>query len=211
VNTNGNSIRAIIFDFGGVLCFFPDDSQFGRLAAEFGVPIPEFEAAFWQHRIPYDSGEYDARTYWTKVAASLRKPLPEQKLSLFIREDLGFWNHLDEEMLEWMGVLRRAGLKVGLLSNLPPELGAALRAQDGFLAQFDHHSFSYEVGAVKPQARIYEHCLQGLKVEPQETLFLDDRQENVRGAAELGIHAILFESRKELAPRLAAFGLPPPG
>jgi putative hydrolase of the HAD superfamily len=202
-------IRAVIFDFGGVLCFFPDDSQFARLAAEFDVSIPTFESAFWEHRVPYDSGEYDAHDYWQRVAASLGRPLPEEKLRFFIKEDLGFWDHLDSAMLEWIAALRQAGIKVGLLSNLPPELGASLRERDGFLAQFDHYSFSFEIGSVKPEPKIYEHCLQGLQTKANETLFLDDRPDNVRGAQALGIRAIHFSTRQELVPKLAGFGLPP--
>ena len=44
----------------------------------------------------------------------------------------------------------------------------------------------------KPAAEIYRHCLEGLGVAPEQALFLDDREPNIEGAQQLGIHGLIF-------------------
>lgn len=203
-------LKAVIFDFGGVLCFHPAEEQTAELARLCGLPLDELLRAFWRHRIPYDAGQCDARAFWRAVGHSTGRAFRDDQVRDFIRYDVNFWSRLDERMMGWAGTLRRAGWKTALLSNLPPELGAELRARPGFLDQFDHYTFSYEVKSVKPEAEIYRHALRGLGVGPAEALFLDDRIENVEGAAALGIHAVLFESAEQFAREVPArYGLPP--
>jgi putative hydrolase of the HAD superfamily len=63
---------------------------------------------------------------------------------------------------------------------------------------FDQVTLSFDVGAVKPDAVIYEQCLDGLGTAPQRTLFLDDRIANVQGAEMLGMRAIQFIDRDDV-------------
>jgi putative hydrolase of the HAD superfamily len=107
----------------------------------------------------------------------------------------------DEVMWEWIDQLRGAGKRVAMLSNMPLELGAALKASDK-LSRFDQVTLSYEVHSVKPEPTIYEHCLEGIGTAPEETMFLDDRIANVQGAELLGIRAIQFLDRDDVLLRL---------
>lgn len=53
--------------------------------------------------------------------------------------------------------------------------------------------YSHEVGVAKPDRRIYELTCERLNVQPAEMVFLDDIEQNVAAARELGIHAMLFQ------------------
>jgi len=53
-------------------------------------------------------------------------------------------------------------------------------------------------GVRKPDARIFKEMLRRLKVNPEEAVFIDNRIDNVEGAAKLGIHAILFTNADKL-------------
>jgi putative hydrolase of the HAD superfamily len=94
--------------------------------------------------------------------------------------------------------VRAAGFRTAVLSNLPHDLGEHMRAHMSLLKEFDHHTFSYELRAAKPEPAIYEHCVKGLGVPASETVFIDDRPENVEGARAYGLRAILFESPRQL-------------
>ena len=72
---------------------------------------------------------------------------------------------------------------------------------------FDVLVFSCKEGYRKPEKEIYEITLSRLKSQPEETLFIDDREENIRGAESLGIQAILFENNEQLKEKLAPFVL----
>ena len=108
----------------------------------------------------------------------------------------------DTAMWEWIEQLRAAGKRVGLISNLQRDLGEALKSRTQKLSNFDQVTLSYEIHAVKPEPAIYEHCLEGLATPPEQTLFLDDRIENVHGAELLGIRAMQFTSRDDVLLRL---------
>jgi putative hydrolase of the HAD superfamily len=73
----------------------------------------------------------------------------------------------------------------------------------GWLAGFSQLTWSCELGMVKPNPAIYTYTCEKLGVAPDEALFLDDKPENVRGAEEVGMQAILFTSANELRMELA--------
>lgn len=67
---------------------------------------------------------------------------------------------------------------------------------------FDVTIFSCVVGIRKPERGIYQIALNGLSMQPKEAIFIDDKEENVKGAGEIGINTILFKSPEELKKEL---------
>src|SRR5205085_4325675 len=82
-------IKAVIFDFGGVLCFHPDEARWSRLAETAGMPVSPFMSAFWAHRINYDAGQLEPAEYWRGV---LGPAFSESKLPELIRGEIELWN-----------------------------------------------------------------------------------------------------------------------
>jgi putative hydrolase of the HAD superfamily len=201
------NIRAVIFDFGGVLCFHPERETIARAAEHCGVEYHTFLNAMWKDRLAYDAGQ-DPREYWRGVAANAGTSFDDDLIARMIEHEVEFWSRYDSRVFQWIDDLRASGIKTGILSNLPRPLGARLRETDGFLKHFDHVTFSYELGLVKPQREIYEDAVRGVGVEPGEALFLDDRSENIDGAREAGLVAELFTTWEEFAETPARYGLP---
>lgn len=204
-------IKAVIFDFGGVLCFHPTDDQIARAAAACDLPVPEFLSAFWSNRVAYDAGELGPHAYWSGIAKLAGRTFDENLIAAMVQREIDFWSHYDGRVIDWATDLRARGFRAGILSNLPRPLGAHLRSTRAFLAHFDHATFSYELNVVKPQAAIYENSIRGLGVAPEEALFLDDRQENVEGARAAGLHAELYVTWEDFVQETPArYGLPAP-
>jgi putative hydrolase of the HAD superfamily len=201
------AVKAVIFDFGGVLCFHPTKEQIAVAASECGLESREFVAALWKNRLIYDGGQ-DPYEYWRTVAQIAGKNFDDALIARMIEREIDFWSRLDDRVLQWIDQLRGAGLRAGILSNLPRPLGHRLREREGFLDHFDHVTFSYELGCVKPQREIYEHAFRGLGVEPSAALFIDDRPENIAGAREAGLLAELYSRWEDFAPVPARYGLP---
>jgi putative hydrolase of the HAD superfamily len=201
------SLKAVIFDYGGVLCFHPPEQEVEALAGLCGLPANDFQRIYWSLRPPYDRGDLDGPAYWQAFADAAERSYTREEVGEFIRRDVAFWLHLDRRMVDWIGHLRARGLRIGLLSNMPRDLGEHLRLHTDLLRQFDHVTFSYEVRAVKPDASIYRDATEGLGVAPREALFIDDRSANVEAAAALGIHGVVFESPGQLAEALSRNGL----
>jgi putative hydrolase of the HAD superfamily len=66
---------------------------------------------------------------------------------------------------------------------------------------------SFELGMEKPSLEIYEYVLKAEHRTAEETIFVDDRQQNVDGARAAGIHGILFTGREALIRDLAELGV----
>lgn len=200
-------LKAVIFDFGGVLCFHPSKEQIAVAAAECGMESREFVDALWKNRLIYDGGQ-DPYEYWRTVAEIAGRNFDDALIDRMIEREIDFWSRLDDRIFDWIADLRKYGLRIGILSNLPRPLGTRLRERDGFLAHFDHVTFSFELGKVKPQREIYEHAVRGLRVAPGQALFIDDRPENIEGARAAGLVAELYSNWENFGPVAARYGLP---
>lgn len=201
-------LKAVIFDFGGVLCFHPTKEQIARAAAECAMEPREFVAALWKNRLVYDGG-LDPYQYWRGVAEIAGRRFDDALIARMIEAEIDFWSRLDERVLAWIGQLRAAGLRIGILSNLPSPLGKRLRERAGFLDHFDHVTFSFELRVVKPQREIYEEAVRGLGVAADEALFIDDRPENIEGARAAGLRAELYSTWENFAEIPRQYHLPP--
>lgn len=71
-----------------------------------------------------------------------------------------------------------------------------------FLPYMDGVVFSYESHFLKPEADSYHYLCRKYNICPADSVFLDDRPENVEGARAYGIHGILFESYEQADQKL---------
>lgn len=88
--------------------------------------------------------------------------------------------------------LKAAGYKLYVLSNMSREFIDFLRKQKVY-ENFDGDVVSCEVGIVKPMPEIYDLLLERFDLNPAETIFIDDRKENVDAAAAKGIATFHFD------------------
>ncbi len=197
-----SDFAGFIFDYGGVLVHHQTDEDQAKMAAIVSVPTEKLMESYWADRHRYDHGLLTNVEYWTDIAARCGVALSAGQIDDVTELDTRSWMRFDQPMWDWIDELRGAGKRVAMLSNMPRELGEALKSRTDRLQSFDHVTLSYEVHSVKPEAAIYEECLEGLGTAPEQTLFFDDRIENVQGAEMLGIRAMQFTSREEVLLRL---------
>ena len=88
--------------------------------------------------------------------------------------------------------LKRAGYRLFVLSNMSREFIDYLRKQEVY-ANFEGDVVSCEVGVVKPMPQIYDMLLEKFSLNAAETIFIDDRLENVVAAEAKGITAFHFD------------------
>ncbi len=209
-DTSASPIRAVLFDFGGVVAPFPTEGQWEEAAAYAGIETQRLKTLFWKTRLEYDRGG-DPVAYWSEIGRAAGVRFDHVRIAGLIEREIAFWSRFDARVLAWAGDLRAAGFRTGILSNLPRPLGESLRRLEGFLSHFDHVTFSYEIGAVKPQPEIYRHAIAGLGLAPAEILFIDDRPENIEGGEAAGLATVTFTTWEDfLARDRASHGLPEP-
>ncbi len=93
--------------------------------------------------------------------------------------------------------LKAAGYRLYVLSNMSKEFIAFLRRVPVY-RYFDGEVVSCEEGVCKPEKEIYELLLERYELTPAETIFIDDRKENVEAAEKAGIEGFHF-NRKDIA------------
>jgi putative hydrolase of the HAD superfamily len=205
-------IRAVILDFGEVLCHVPSAENIERLAYLFQMDPRTFLPVYLQTRAPYDRGDLLASEYWQEFASQAGVKISEDAIEQARQLDLELWSDLNDAMVLWVGQLHAAGFKTAILSNMPADMAAYMRKTFAWLGHFDHQIFSGEVRSVKPEPEIYQHCLDALGVPPAAALFIDDREINLEQARAAGIRTIRFQSVDQLRNDLQALGftiLPP--
>ena len=94
-------------------------------------------------------------------------------------------------MIALHAAVRRAGLPTYIFSNTNDLAMVHIRHNFPFFANFDGYILSYEVKAMKPDAKIYEALEQTTGKRGAEILYLDDRPENVEAGAARGWQVIL--------------------
>jgi putative hydrolase of the HAD superfamily len=143
--------------------------------------------------------------------------LSEEELDRFLAAEHAAWEParlLGAHTHALLDSLRARGLRTGLVSNAfdPGWLLHEDLARMGLAERLDAAVFSSEVGKRKPHPAIFEAALGQLGVEPGRALFVGDRRyEDVRGAKELGMTAVLAlwfradEDERGLDPDFEAF------
>ncbi|PJF23084.1 MAG: hypothetical protein CUN56_02680 [Phototrophicales bacterium] len=191
---------AVIFDFGGVLMKTIDYTPRFDWDDRLGLPRGSVEKIVHNQDswVKAQTGLISPQAYWADVARQL-------KLT-----DLGTLPHdfysgdaLDQGLIHLIHDLRRAGRAVALLSNDTLELMDKLRRLQ-IDDLFDPLVISAQIGVMKPHPAAYQTVLNQLQCPPQEAIFIDDRLENVQGAAALGIHAVHYTPGLDLAKILNA-------
>jgi putative hydrolase of the HAD superfamily len=203
-------LEAVIFDYGEVLSGPPDPQAHRNLLNIAGVPEEAFEKAYWAHRLDYDADILNGQTYWQTVARDTGALFTPQQISQLLEQDAIMWMNLNPAMLAWIPRIKQAGFRLGILSNMGDGVLDYLRPRFSWLAQFDHLTWSCELGVVKPDPAIYLHTVKKLNVSPDRALFIDNLQKNIVGAEAVGLNAALFENPEQLQNDLARRGFPLP-
>ncbi len=144
----------------------------------------------------------------------------EQVVDSFIRRDpeiadafhIAFDNLKDlvtpfDYAVELVRSLGRAGYRVYYLSNYSQKALEDCPDAMGFLPYTDGGIFSFREKLIKPDPAIYRLLLERYDLAPEETVFLDDRQENVDGAEKVGMCGIVFRSLKQAVQSLKEMGV----
>src|SRR6202030_376378 len=205
------SVRAVVFDYGNVLCLEQTLEDMKGMALVCGIPHERFSELYWKLRPPYDRGDIDGPAYWTAVVRQQELGLSRDQIARLIKLDSESITRLNQGAVQWAKLLHHEGFPLTLLSNMPLELSRHVTRSFPSLSTFEYLIYACDHGSIKPEPAIYRNCLELLKVDPQDVLYLDDRAENVEAAAGLGINSVLFDTVEKTASRVERrFDIPVP-
>jgi putative hydrolase of the HAD superfamily len=172
-----------------------------------GLTEERFEPLYWADRAAYDEGKLTGVAFWQRILRRAGLP-PDQAMAEELNLwDCRFWTVQNTAMVTWQLALKQRGLLTAILSNIGDSTLASIEREFDWIHRFDVLVWSYQLGIAKPDPAIYRHALAKLGTLPEETLFIDDKQENIAAARALGIQAIQFSSAEHLRQDLIAAGL----
>ena len=174
-------VKYIVFDLGKVLIDYCYDDFFALLSSR-GVQSCEVEDFLIRVRLhDYEHGRLTCADFLAGINRLLDHPLDQDQLMIA-------WNGLFTpipEMLELAAQLK-SRYPVYLLSNIGKLHWEYLLSTYGLDTVCHDRLASFEAGAMKPAATIYQAAQQRFFLEPANTLFIDDKDENIRGAISCG-------------------------
>ena len=185
---------AVIFDYGGVLCYAPARQDVAQFAEGSGLDENTFYKLYTETREYYGLPAAGYEAHWHRVAKAAGITISEAALKRFIDRESDLWTRLNSDTLTLAREAKAGGSKIAVLSNMTSELLEILRGKFPWLDEFDVKIWSCEKGRAKPDAVIYRDCLRQLGCVPGKSLFFDDRPQNVEAARRVGIDAHVFES-----------------
>jgi putative hydrolase of the HAD superfamily len=201
------ALRAVVFDYGMVLTGPPDPVAHAALERITGLPAARLDSLYWVDRSDYDLGILTGEAFWTKIVADAGLKPSEQEIQELVDWDVRMWTTENRAMLGWQLDLKQRGLLTAIVSNMGDSVHKQIERQFDWLSRFDALVWSYQLGVAKPDPAIYQYVLEKLATLAPETLFLDDRQNNVDAAVALGMKGIVFTSVAQLRADLIAAGL----
>jgi len=196
----------VVFDLGGVLIDWDPRHLYRKLFLGDEAAMEDFLATVctreW-HR------HHDAGRSFAEGARILKDQHPDKA------ELIDAFGARQDEMMagaiagsvEILGELRDRGTRLYALSNWPAEGFPAARDRFDFLAWFRGIVISGEIGAIKPEPRIYEALIERFAIDPTSAVFIDDVAANTAAARRFGMHAIHFTNPTALRAELVALGL----
>jgi putative hydrolase of the HAD superfamily len=199
-------IRAVILDYGEVLCLQPKQQTLNRMAKLFGMEPVQFFETYIPSRGPYDQGKVTADEYWREFAARAGMSADETTIAQLRVWDTEMWGEVSEEMTDWLAKLDEAGLKTALLSNMQHDMAAYARKNFAWLKHVDEQILSCEVGLIKPDPAIFYLTAERVGVRPEEALLVDDREANIESAKQTGMFGIRFQNLAQLRQELETMG-----
>ena len=185
---------AVIFDYGGVLCYAPARRDVAQCAECSGLDEATFYKLYLETREYYGLAAAGYKAHWLRVAKAAGITVSEEAVKQFIDRESELWTRPNPDALSLAREAKADGSKIAVLSNMTTELLGILRGKFDWLDEFDVKIWSCEKGCAKPGEVIYRDCLQQLGCVPERSLFFDDRQQNVEAARRVEIASYVFES-----------------
>ncbi len=183
-------IKNIIFDVGKVLVSFEPDAYMEGLGfseeEKAAVNRAMFQSKLW---VQADQGIMEPEEFLNGYIANA--PEYEAQIRAAYRT-LGGTVELLPYTMEWLSNLKERGYCLYVLSNYGVYLLEQTKAKMKFLPLMDGALFSSACRIIKPDPEIYRLLLQKYGLRAEESVFLDDRRENVDAAVGCGIYGIHF-------------------
>lgn len=190
-------IKNIVFDLGRVLVEFSPAIYLERfgLGEETNQLLNQivFHSEEW---VDCDRGKYENNTDIKEILCE-KHPEHADKIRLVLTDDWVEMLLIKPETVKFLETLKNDGYKIFILSNLSKQSLDYLSKYD-FFKLVDGGVYSYQVHLVKPDPAVYSELLNKYALVPEETIFIDDLENNIKAAKDMNIHGVVFKNIEQV-------------
>ena len=196
-------VPVVVFDLGKVLVDFDYSIAARKVAARSSRPIEHLDQFLSGSSllVQFESGGLTPVEFYSEI----------QKVTGFNGNADEFANYFADifapipDMVELHAELRKATIPTYIFSNTNGIAVGHIRRNFPFFSGFDGYILSYEVGAMKPQAKIYEALETMSRRSRGDIYYIDDRAENIEAGAARGWQTVVHESAQKTRAALEGF------
>jgi len=201
-------IDVVVFDMDGVIRHWTGDAmtafeqEHGLEPGTVGATAfsqPLFEQAM--------TGELTAEEWAARIGEQIAEAHPGVDVDACSTMWLATEWRVDEEVVAIARALQVAGQRTAVFSNASTRLEQDMSSM-GVAELFHHVANSSRIGLAKPDVAAFARVAEDLGTPPERLLFVDDRDENVRGALDAGWHAVQMRDAASLGDVLRRLGVP---
>lgn len=193
-------IKNIVFDVGRVLVTFNPEEYMKKLGYD-ECTRQKIEEAMFKHPLwnESDRGIFSDEELLNKFVANA--PEYEEQIKEAFKKIEAIIELLPHTM-EWVKELKAKGYHLYVLSNYGEYTYQQTKHKLEFLSYMDGSIFSFRYKIIKPEREIYELLLNMFSLKAEESVFIDDKLENVEAAKALGFSGIQFQSYEQAEEEL---------
>jgi putative hydrolase of the HAD superfamily len=203
MNKNINKISWLLFDLGGIVV--PESGKLlnDEMAAYLKISPLQLSGFTLKYQRRLTMGTLSLLEMYSDIVGELPIPCSPETL---LEHHLAFYRRVStQHNPEVVGIIELLKKSYGLacLTNTEPEIADICRGT-GLFDYFHKAFLSIELGMQKPDHEIFEKVAEEIGCAPEEILFVDDKQENVKAAKEVGMQGLLFSDVEHLRKELSA-------
>ncbi len=189
-------VKAIIFDLGNTV-FNPDWALINEaIKKDVGIPIflsPDLKKLYNDKVL---IGEIPMKVIFEEI---IKRSGSKRRLNEVIdsyKKNYKKYTFISGNIIQFISLLKRK-YKVYALSNTN-EIHTEVNRERGIFNSFDKVFLSFKLGMKKPNEKIYREILKDIKLQPPDIVFIDDNEENIKKASEIGFKTIKFDGFNKL-------------
>ena len=188
-------IRNIVFDLGGVIMTICQEEAIKRFKSIGLKNVEDYLNPYTQTDIfgDIEEGKISAEQFREKLSELIGKEVTYEECKFAW---LGYRQDVPLRNLDILRKLKAQGYKLILLSNTNPFMmswglsGEFDGNGNSLESYFDSLYLSYKLGVMKPNKKIFQYIIDNEKIQPSESLFIDDGERNINAARLLGFKTL---------------------
>ncbi len=199
-------ISTVLWDVGGVLLTNGwDHLQRYEVLDHFGLPREPFETIHAEINDAWEKSQMTLDEYLRRTVFFEPHTFTVEDFFEVMKQQSVLHPHSAIEILKQIS--SSEDYLVAIMNNESRELNEYRLGKFGFFDFFDCFISSCYVGLRKPHPEIYKLALDLLQRDPDEVVFIDDREGNIATAHSLGMHGIVHKTAQETAEELGRLGI----